>query len=132
MNLLTFMRLSSLNSIITDDIVILTSYQTQYEDYVRAFEQLHENNSKTDYNKIRSRKIDDFQEEKTSMMIVNLTITNHVDFLRERNRLNVIISRAQMTQYVLLFVFMFHESIKEKDNTRKCMLEVIKDFKKKD
>ena len=54
MNLLTFMRLSFFNLITVDDIVILTSYQTQYEDYVRTFEQLHENHLKTDYNKIRS------------------------------------------------------------------------------
>ena len=38
MNLLTFMRLSILNLITVNDIVILTSYQIQYEDYVRVFE----------------------------------------------------------------------------------------------
>ena len=54
MNLLTFMRLSSFNLITVNNIVILTSYQTQYEDYMRAFKQLHENHLKTDYNKIRS------------------------------------------------------------------------------
>ena len=94
MNLLIFMRLSFFNSITVDNIMILTLYQTQYEDYVRVFEQLHENHSKTDYNKIRSQKIDDFQKEETSIVIVNLTITNHADFLCECNHLNMIISQT--------------------------------------
>ena len=94
MNLLTFMRLSSLNSITVDDIMILMLYQTQYEDYVRMFKQLHENHSETDYNKIRNQKIDDFQEEEMSIVIVNLTIMNHTDFLCKHNCLNVIISQT--------------------------------------
>ena len=132
MNLLTFTRLSSFNSIIINNIVILTLYQIQYEDYVKVFEQLYENHLKTDYNKIKSQKIDDFQEEETSIVIVNLIITNHADFLHKCNHLNMIISWAQMTQYILLFIFMFHESIKKKDNTQKSLLDITQHFKKKD
>ena len=132
MNLLTFTRLSFFNSITVNNIMILTSYQIQYEDYVRMFKQLYKNYSKTDYNKIKSQKINDFQEEETSIVIVNLTITNHADFLHECNYLNMIISQTQMTQYILLFIFIFHESIKKKDNTQKSLLDIIQHFKKKD
>ena len=54
MNLLTFMKLSFFNLITVDDIMILMLYQTQYENYVKVFKQLHENHLKTDYNKIKS------------------------------------------------------------------------------
>lgn len=37
-----------------------------------------------------------------------------------------------MTQYILLFIFMFHESIKKKNNTQKSLLDIIQHFKKKD
>ena len=131
MDLLTSTRLPSPNPITADDIVVLTPYQAQYEDYVRAFEQLHENHPETGYNKIRSRKVDGFQGGEAPIVIVDLTITDHAGFLRERNRLNVAISRAQVAQYVLLSASMFHESTKEKGNTRKSLLDVTQHFKEK-
>lgn len=83
------------------DIVILTPYHAQYNRYMSALYRLQEAKPDWKLGELLIRKVDAFQGGERPLVVLDLTVSTGVGFLREANRLNVALSRAQEGMYVI-------------------------------
>ena len=83
------------NRLKPNQIAIATSYQAQYEVYKAALRQLQTTIPNTPVNGIRIRKIDGYQGRESTLIILDLVITDRLGFVKDASRLNIALMRAK-------------------------------------
>ncbi|KAJ5808791.1 hypothetical protein N7474_010060 [Penicillium riverlandense] len=104
------------------DIVILTPYEAQYRLYQRLLVQAHLQSPQLGFNQVDVRKVDSFQGQESSVVILDVTFTEKLGFMSVPNRWNVALSRARKALYVLCD----RSGIGKKGSRVYCVSELIK------
>ncbi|KAJ5925547.1 hypothetical protein N7454_008186 [Penicillium verhagenii] len=104
------------------DIVILTPYEAQYRLYQRLLVQAHVQSPQLGFNQVNVRKVDSFQGQESSVVILDVTFTEKLGFMSIPNRWNVALSRARNALYVLCD----RSGIRKKGSRVYCVAELIR------
>ena len=70
-------------------LTIITSYQAQQDLYHCTLHNLQQHYKNIDIHSIQNKTIDSFQDNKTSIILLNFVVTEHLSFLWQMNWLNV-------------------------------------------
>lgn len=108
-------------------IAIITPYKAQCHVYKNALYQLGKESGK-DLRNIQLRTIDGFQGGEAPIVVLDLTITDRLGFVREPNRLNVAMSRAQ-DGFIIVTNVSENESIRNRHN--KWLMKIISNYKRR-
>ncbi|EKG20501.1 hypothetical protein MPH_02224 [Macrophomina phaseolina MS6] len=73
---------------------VLCAYQAQYNLYSRVITQIQQERPQQDLRAIRNAKIDGFQGDEMTIMIIDLTATQKIGFLKDGFRINTALSRG--------------------------------------
>lgn len=83
------------------NIVILCPYQAQLREYQRKLAEAHADRPQLGYSSVDVRTIDSFQGQERAIVILDMTFTDKIGFMKDPHRLNVALGRAQKSMYVI-------------------------------